>query len=99
MSFSDLNKEEIEATVKKVYETIDDLEDKLNFEEVEPKIVLERIAKELDDFCESCMPVIVGLISDKIRQRHWNELRDHLYASQINQNANNNLDNDVNSPP
>ena len=62
--FSDLNKEEIEHNVKKTYEIIDELDEKLNFEETNnPKIVLERISKELDDFCESCMPVIIGLIS------------------------------------
>ena len=66
--FSDLNKEEIELMVRKTYETIDELDEKLNFEETNnPKTVLERILKELDDFCENCMPVIIGLISEKIR--------------------------------
>ena len=68
MSFSDLNKNEIEQTVKNAYETIDRLEDKLSFEDTEnPRIVLERVGKELDEFCESCMPVIAGLLSEKIR--------------------------------
>eukprot|EP00347_Sterkiella_histriomuscorum_P007658 403348070 len=98
--FIDLNKDEIEQNVKKFYETIDDLDDKLNFQDTNsPKIVLEKINKELDDFCESCMPVILGLISEKIRQRHWNELRDHLYAPQINQNINTGLEGDLNSVP
>lgn len=68
MSFSDLNKEEVEQTVKKSYETIEQLDKLLNFEDTDnPRIVLERIGKELDDFCEICMPVIVGLLSEKIR--------------------------------
>lgn len=68
MSFSDLNKNEIEQTVKNAYETIDRLEEKLNFEDTDnPRIVLDRVGKELDEFCESCMPVIAGLLSEKIR--------------------------------
>lgn len=54
--------------MKNAYETIDRLEEKLNFEDTDnPRIVLERVGKELDEFCESCMPVIAGLLSEKIR--------------------------------
>mmetsp|Transcript_9200 Transcript_9200/g.8584 ORF Transcript_9200/g.8584 Transcript_9200/m.8584 type:complete len:86 (+) Transcript_9200:178-435(+) len=82
MNFSELNKDEIELCIKKAYETLESLEPELNFEETEnPRLVLEKLQKEIDEFCDSCMPVIVGLLSDKIRQRHWNELRDHLYSS------------------
>ncbi len=42
--FSDLSKDDVESTVKKTYETIHELEDKLNFEETNnPRLVLDRV--------------------------------------------------------
>jgi hypothetical protein len=81
MSFSDLIKEEVEENIRNAYKTIHELDSVLNFDETDnPKIVLERLSKDLDEFCTTCMPIIVGLLSEKIKQRHWNELRDHLYG-------------------
>ena len=98
--FSDLNKDEIESMVINSYQIIEDLETKLVFEDTNsPQLVLERINKELDDFCDTCIPIVLGLKSEKIKQRHWNELRDHLYEGQINHNANEGLENDISQVP
>jgi hypothetical protein len=77
MSFSDLNSDEIINGIKKAYEVLEKVDPELNFEESDnPKNVKNKLGIEIDEFCDTLLPVIVGLHSEKIRQRHWNELRD-----------------------
>jgi len=80
--FSELNKEEIEGMIRQTYQIFEDLEGLLTFEDTNiPKEVLHNITEEVNCFCEESLPVIIGLRSEKIRQRHWDELRDHLYQA------------------